>query len=66
MTVYENITLKPKPSSSTNKFQKNNTENSIAINNEDSKQTIKKTWYSSLYQMDFMIKNMHKSWSLID
>jgi hypothetical protein len=42
MTVYENITLKPKPSSSTNKFQKNNTENSIAINNVDSKQTIKR------------------------
>ena len=65
MTIFENITLKPKPCSSTNKFQKNKMENYIAINNEDSKQIIK-TCYSSLHQMDSMIKNMHKSWSLID
>jgi hypothetical protein len=59
-----NITLKPKSCSSTNKFQKNERENYIAINNEDSKQIIKMCC-SSLHQMDSMIKNMHKSWSLI-
>jgi hypothetical protein len=61
-----NITLKPKSCSSTNKFQKNEMKNYISINNEDSKQIIKKTCCSSLHQMDSMIKNMHKSWSLID
>ena len=65
MTVFENITLKPKSCSSTNKFQKNERENYIAINNKDSKQIIK-SCYSSLHQIDYMIKNMHKSWSLID
>jgi hypothetical protein len=57
--------LKPKSCSSTNKFQKNERKNSIVTNNGDSKQIIK-TCYSSLHQMDFMIKNLYKSWSLID
>ena len=32
--------MKPKSCSSTNKYQKNKTENFISVNNEDSKQTI--------------------------
>ena len=36
-----NITLKPISCSSTNKFQKNERENYISINNEDSKQITK-------------------------
>ena len=61
----ENTILKPKSCLSTNKFQKNERKNSIVTNNGDSKQIIK-TCYSSLHQMDFMIKNLHKSGSLID
>jgi hypothetical protein len=65
MIVLENITLKPKSCSST-KFQKNERENYIAINNEDYSQQIIKTCCSSLHKMDFMVKNIHKYWSLID
>ena len=61
----ENTILKPKSCSSTNKFQKNERKNSIVTNKRDPKQIIK-TCYSSLHQMDFMIKNLHKSCSLID
>ena len=42
MIIYENIMLKPKSCSSTNKFQKNKMENYIVTNNKDSKQIIKK------------------------
>lgn len=65
MTVFENITLKPKSYSPTNKFQNNERENYIVINNEDFQQIIKMRC-SSLHKMDFIIKNMHKRWSLID
>ena len=65
MTVFENITLKPKSYSPTNKFQNNERENYIVINNEDFQQIIKMCC-SSLHKMDFMIKNMHKRWTLID
>ena len=65
MTVFENITLKPKSSSSTNKFQKNERKNYIPINKEDSPQIIKMCC-SSLHKMDFMVKNIHKRWSIID
>ena len=40
MTVFENITLNPKSCSLIIKFLKNERENYIAINNEDSKQII--------------------------
>ena len=66
MRIFENITLKPKLYSSTNKFQKNEKENYIVINNEEDSQQIIKICCSSLHKMDFMIKNMHKCWSLID
>jgi len=42
MIIYENIMLKPKSWSSTNKFQKNKMENYIVTNNKDYKQIIKK------------------------
>ena len=57
--------MKPKSCSSTYRFQKNKTEYSISVNNEDSKQTRKKTWFYLLRQIDSMIKNMHPSQSLI-
>ena len=41
MTVFENITLNPKSCSLIIKFLRNERENYIAINNEDSKQIIK-------------------------
>jgi hypothetical protein len=67
MTVVENITLKPKScSSSTNKFQKNERKNYTAINNEDYSQQRIKMCCSSLHKMDFMVKNIHKRWSVID
>lgn len=65
MTVFENIALKPKSCSSTNKFQKNERKNYIPINKEDSPQIIKMCC-SSLHNMDFMVKNIHKRWSIID
>jgi hypothetical protein len=65
MTVFENITLKPKSSSSTNKFQKNERKNYIPVNKEDSPQIIKMCC-SSLRKIDFMVKNIHKRWSIID
>ena len=65
MIVFENITLKPKSCSSTNKFQKNERKNYIPVNKEDSPQIIKMCC-SSLYNMDFMVKNIHKRWSIID
>jgi hypothetical protein len=65
MTVFENITLKPKSCSSTNKFQKNERKNYIPINKEDSPQIIEMCC-SSLHKMDFMVKNIHKRWSIID
>lgn len=36
MIVFENITLKPKSCSSTNKFQKNERKNYIPVNKKDS------------------------------
>ena len=42
ITVFENIISKPKSCSSTNKFQKNERKNSIAMNNKDSKQMIRR------------------------
>lgn len=65
MIVFENITLKPKSYSSTNKFQKNERKNYIPVNKEDSPQIIKMCC-SSLHNMDFMVKNIHKRWSIID
>ena len=65
MIVFENITLKPKSCSSTNKFQKNERKSYIPINKEDSPQIIKMCC-SSLHNMDFMVKNIHKRWSIID
>ena len=47
MTVFENITMNPKSCSLIIKFLRNERENYIAINNEDSKQIIK-SCYSSL------------------
>ena len=65
MIVFENIKLKPKSCSSTNKFQKNERKNYIPVNKEDSPQIIKMCC-SSLHKMDFMVKNIHKRWSIID
>ena len=65
MIVFENITLKPKSCSSANKFQKNERKNYIPINKEYSLQIIKMCC-SSLHNMDFMVKNIHKRWSIID
>ena len=64
MIVFENITLKPKSYSSTNKFQKNERKSYIPINKEDSPQIVKMC--CSLHKMDFMVKNIHKRWSIID
>jgi hypothetical protein len=48
-----------------NKFQKNKRKNYIPINKEDSPQIIKMCCCASLHKMDFMVKNIHKHWSII-
>ena len=67
MTVFENITLKPKLNHVHQliNFKRMKGKNYIPINKEDSPQIIKMCC-SSLHKMVFMVKNINKRWSIID
>jgi hypothetical protein len=53
-------------SSLTNTFQKNQSTVSPSINEENFNQVTKTCCNCSLYERDYIIKNMQKMWSIID